>query len=71
MKVVNFCAIVMAASLLAISVEYVYGWSNLEPVAEHAGNTVYDWTDGRIGWEATADSISALEGAVGAGKQAN
>jgi hypothetical protein len=71
MKIVNFCAVVIAASVLAIAVEYVYGWSNLEPVAEQAGNMVYQWTDGRLGWEATADSVGMLEGAADAGNQAN
>lgn len=71
MKIVNFCAVVIAASILAIAVEYVYGWSNLEPVAEQAGNMVYQWTDGRLGWEVTADSVSALEGAADGGNQAN
>ena len=71
MKIVNFCAVVIAASVLTIAVEYVYGWSNLEPVAEQAGNMVYQWTDGRLGWEATADSVSMLEGAADAGNQAN
>ena len=71
MKIVNFCAVVTAASLLAIAVEYVHGWSNLEPVAEQAGNMVYQWTDGRLGWETAGDSVSVLEGAASAGNQAN
>ena len=71
MKIVNFCAVVIAVSVLAIAVEYVYGWSNLEPVAEDMGNMVYQWTDGRLGWEASADSVSVLEGAAGAENQAN
>ena len=71
MKIVNLCAVVIAASVLAIAVEYVYGWSQLEPVAEQAGNMVYQWTDGRLGWEAAANSVSAVEGAAGAGSQAN
>jgi hypothetical protein len=71
MKIVNFCAAVIAASVLAIAVEYVYGWSNLEPVAEQAANMVYQWTDGRLGWEVTADSVSMLEGAADAENQAN
>ena len=66
MKIVNFCGVVVAASLLAIAVEYVYGWSNLEPVAEQAGNMVYQWTDGRLGWEAVGDSVSVVEGAADA-----
>ena len=71
MKIVNMCAVVIAASVLAIAVEYVYGWSQLEPVAEQAGNVVYQWTDGRLGWEAAADSVSAVEGAAGAESQTN
>ena len=71
MKIVNFCAVVIAVSILAIAVEYVYGWSNLEPVAEQAGNMVYQWTDGRLGWEAVGDSVSVLESAADAGNQAN
>ena len=71
MKIVNLCAVVSAASVLAIAVEYVYGWSQLEPVAEQAGNMVYQWTDGRLGWEAAANSVSAVESAAGAGSQAN
>lgn len=71
MKTVNFCAVVMAASLVAIAVEYVYGWSNLEPVAELAGNMVYQWTDGRLGWETAGDTASVLETAVDAANQAN
>ena len=71
MKIVNVCAVVIAASVLAIAVEYVYGWTNLEPVAEQAGNMVYQWTDGRLGWEVTADSVSMLEGAADAENQAN
>jgi len=71
MKVVNVCAVVIAVSVLAIAVEYVYGWSNLEPVAEQAGNMVYQWTDGRLGWEVAADSVSVLEGVADAGIQTN
>lgn len=71
MKIVNFCAVVITVSILAIAVEYVYGWSNLEPVAEQAGNMVYQWTDGRLGWETAGDSVSVLEGAANAGNQAN
>jgi len=71
MKIVNLCAVVIAVSVFAIAVEYVYGWTNLEPVAEQAGNMVYQWTDGRLGWEATADSVSLLEGAISAENQAN
>ena len=71
MKIVNLCALVIAASVFAIAVEYVYGWSKLEPVAEQAGNMVYHWTDGRLGWEATADSVSVLDGAADTERQAN
>jgi len=71
MKTVNFCAVVIAASIFAIAVEYVYGWSNLEPVAQQAGDMVYQWTDGRLGWEASADSVSALEGVIDPTGQAN
>ena len=71
MKIVNVCAVVIAASVLAIAVEYVYGWTNLEPVAEQAGNMVYQWTDGRLGWAVAADSVSVLDGAAGAENQAN
>jgi hypothetical protein len=71
MKIVNLCAIVIAASVFAIAVQYVYGWSKLEPVAAQAGNMVYHWTDGRLGWEATAHSASVLEGAADTDSQAN
>ncbi|HEX9770441.1 MAG TPA: hypothetical protein VGA50_14810 [Kiloniellales bacterium] len=74
MKIVNLCAVVIAASVFAIAVEYVYGWSKLEPVAEQAGNMVYQWTDGRLGWQATAAaeaSVTAPEGAAGTDGQAN
>lgn len=71
MKTVNFCAVVIAVSVFAIAVEYVYGWSNLEPAAEQAGNLVYQWTDGRLGWQPSADSVSALGGAVEPTGQAN
>ena len=71
MKTVNLCAVVIAVSVFAIAVEYVYGWSNLEPVAGQAGNMVYQWTDGRLGWDLPAESISALGGAVEPTGQAN
>jgi hypothetical protein len=71
MKIVNLCAVVIAASVFAIAVEYVYGWSKLEPVAEQAGNMVYQWTDGRLGWQATAADVTSLEGVAGADSQAN
>ncbi len=71
MKIVNLCAVVIAASVFAIAVEYVYGWSKLEPVAEQAGNMVYQWTDGRLGWPATAASMTSLEDVVGTDSQAN
>ena len=71
MKIVNLCAVVIAVSIFAIAVEYVYGWTNLEPVAEQAGNMVYQWSDGRLGWDAAGDSVSVLEGAAGAENQAN
>jgi len=71
MKIVNLCAVVIAVSVFAIAVEYVYGWTNLEPVAEQAGNMVYQWSDGRLGWDAAGDSVSVLEGAAGAENQAN
>ena len=66
MKIVNLCAIVIAVSVFAIAVEYVYGWSQLEPVADQAGSQVYDWTDGRLGWISAADSVSAVEAGQGA-----
>ena len=71
MKIVNLSAIVIAASVFAIAVEYVHGWSQLEPVADQAGTMVYEWTDGRLGWESTANSASALDGVAGAKDQAN
>lgn len=71
MKIVNLCAIVMAASLFAMAVEYVYGWSNLEPVAQQAGNMVYQWTDGRLGWQAAGEDVTALGGAAVTERQAN
>jgi hypothetical protein len=71
MKIVNLCAVVIAASVFAIAVEYVYGWSQLEPVADQAGSMVYHWTDGRLGWDATADSVSVLEGAAQGQSQGN
>ena len=71
MKTVNFCAVVIAVSVFASAVEYVYGWSNLQPVAEQAGNLVYQWTDGRLGWDLPAESVSALGGAGEPTGQAN
>jgi fructose-1,6-bisphosphatase/inositol monophosphatase family enzyme len=71
MKIVNLCAVVIAASVFAIAVEYVYGWAALEPVAEQAGGMVYHWTDGRLGWDAAADSVSVLGGEAGAQSRTN
>lgn len=71
MKTVNFCALVIAASVFAIAVEYVYGWTNVEPLVEHAGGMIHQWTDGRLGWDQAAGSVSALGGTAETAGQAN
>ncbi len=46
MRILNICAAVIAISVFTMAVEYVYGWSEVTPLAEDAWNTVYQWGDG-------------------------
>jgi hypothetical protein len=43
MRVLTFCALIIAASTFASAVEYVYGWSHVKPVAEGAWEGGHAW----------------------------
>lgn len=54
MRILTFCAIVIAASTLASAVEQIYGWDKVKPVAEEAWSAAYDWGNGLLGGDARA-----------------
>jgi hypothetical protein len=56
MRIINVCAIVIAISMFTMAVEDVYGWSRVQPHAEDAWNTIYQWSEGLISGKANADS---------------
>jgi hypothetical protein len=59
MKVITFCAIVIAGSAFTMAVEDVYGWSRVRPHAEAAWGYATELGAGLIGGEARADSAVA------------
>ena len=70
MRTLTFCAVVIAASMFTMAVEYVYGWSKVGPHAEvawvYADQLVTEVAE-VIGVEARAENADAAEGAEGAG----
>ena len=70
MRTLTFCAVVIAASMFTMAVEYVYGWSKVGPQAEvawcYADQLVTEVAE-VIGVEARAENADAAEGAEGAG----
>ncbi len=69
MRTLTFCAVVIAASMFTMAVEYVYGWSKVGPRAEvawgYADQLVTEVAE-VIGVEARAENADAAEGAEGA-----
>ena len=69
MRTLTFCAVVIAASMFTMAVEYVYGWSKVGPHAEvawgYADQLVTEVAE-VIGVEARAENADAAEGAEGA-----
>ncbi len=43
MRVLALCAVVIAGSTFATAVENIYGWSNVNPVAQKTWDTGYKW----------------------------
>ena len=62
MRIINFCAVVIAISTFTMAVEYVYGWSKVRPLAEDAWNSVYQWSDGLMSGKASTESVYAFGG---------
>ncbi len=60
MRIINICAVVIAISMFTMSVEYVYGWSKVKPLAEDAWNTVYQWSGGLMSGKASAERVYAF-----------
>jgi hypothetical protein len=56
MKIIVFCAIVIAGSTFTMAVEDVYGWSKIRPHAEAAWGHAYDLGAELAGIEARADA---------------
>ena len=63
MRTISFCAVVIAASMFTMAVEYVYGWSKVGPHAEVAWGYADQLVDKVIGVEARAENADAAEGA--------
>ena len=55
MRIINICVVVIAISISAMAVEYIYGWSKVKPFAEDAWNIAYQWSDGLVSGTASAD----------------
>lgn len=53
MRMLVFCAIVIAGSTFTMAVEDVYGWSKVRPHAE----AVWGYAQGLIGGEARAEPV--------------
>jgi len=51
MRVLTFCALIIAASTFASAVENIYGWSNVKPVAAGAWENGYAWGKEMLGVE--------------------
>lgn len=69
MRTLTFCAVVIAASMFTMAVEYVYGWSKVGPHAEVAwgyADQLVTEVGEVIGVEARAENADAAEGAEGA-----
>ncbi len=71
MRIINICVVVIAISISAMAVEYVYGWSKVKPLAEDAWNIAYQWSDGLVSGTTTADLVGALESPVGSETEDN
>ena len=64
MRTIMFCAVVIAASMFTMAVEYVYGWSKVGPHAEAAWSYADRLVTEAVGVEARAETTAP---AVGAG----
>ncbi len=56
MKIIGFCAIVIAGSTFTMAVEDVYGWSKVRPHAEAAWDYTYELGAELAGIEARAEA---------------
>ncbi len=63
MRIITFCAVVIAVSMFTMAVEYVYGWSKVGPHAEAAWGYAEQLVTEAIGGEARAENAGAAEGA--------
>ncbi len=57
MKIIGFCAIVIAVSTFTMAVEDVYGWSKVGPHAEAAWGYAYELGAELVGVEARAEAV--------------
>ncbi len=62
MRTITFCAVVIAASTFTMSVEYVYGWSKVGPLAEAAWSYADQLGTEAIGVEARAENAAPAVG---------
>jgi hypothetical protein len=65
MRIVNICAVVIAASTFATAVESVYGWGKVAPLAEQAWTTTYEWGSGLAGRVAQPPAEGGTAGSEG------
>ncbi len=63
MRIITFCAVVIAVSTFTMAVEYVYGWSKVGPRAEAAWGYADQLATEAIGAEARAENVGGAEGA--------
>ena len=61
MRVINICAVVIAISMFTMTVEYVFGWSNVKPLAKDAWSTAYQWSDGLISGMTNPERVDVSE----------
>ena len=55
MKIIVFCAVIIAGSTFTMAVEDVYGWSKVRPQAASAWGYAYDLGAELVGIEARAE----------------
>ncbi len=64
MRIITFCAVVIAFSTFTMAVEYVYGWSKVGPHAEAAWSYADQLVTEAMGAEARAENVGAAAGAA-------
>ena len=71
MGTLKICAVVIALSVFADTVQNLYGWSNVTPAARGAFAEVNDWAGHTFGWKLDLEETAANEAVAGEAIQSN